>query len=286
MTPGEMARLCQELSTTEFEAAHPVLQSSYAHYAFVLIHPFADGNGRVARALASVFTYRAVNVPVLILVENRRTYLNTLSSADKGDYQPFIDFIQQRTFDALQWVGESIRAAQVPSAEEALREIEKLYMTTGGLRHKEVDSAGANVLGLLAEILENALNTVAEEAEQINAGVGTSAYRPQELPDGYRGDVTGKVSRVVAKLNSAEPVATAVSRSFEILLPRDAGKSDDILVTDEWSDRHVAVRIEQVLPNPSDASRLRFEMLAEGLAKEMLTRLAVEAEITAQKKGF
>jgi Fic family protein len=52
VTGPEMHRLINELQTTEFEEADYVLQASYAHYALVSIDPFADGNGRVARALA------------------------------------------------------------------------------------------------------------------------------------------------------------------------------------------------------------------------------------------
>ena len=55
ITPEEMHRLVVELRSKEFLAAKLVLQASYAHYALVSIHPFAYGNGRVARALASVF---------------------------------------------------------------------------------------------------------------------------------------------------------------------------------------------------------------------------------------
>src|SRR5262249_36629155 len=54
MTGPEMQRFCDELRSAEFEQAHPVQQASYAHYALTAIHPFSDGNGRVARALASV----------------------------------------------------------------------------------------------------------------------------------------------------------------------------------------------------------------------------------------
>ncbi|MBI3648097.1 MAG: Fic family protein [Actinobacteria bacterium] len=57
-TASEMTRLVQELRSPAFTAAHPVLQAAYAHYFLVAVHPFADGNGRVARAMASVYTYR------------------------------------------------------------------------------------------------------------------------------------------------------------------------------------------------------------------------------------
>lgn len=83
-TPDEMHRLCEELRSEAFVNAHPVLQASYAHYAFVVVHPFADGNGRVARALASVYTYRSHSIPLLVLVDNRNEYISALEAADRG----------------------------------------------------------------------------------------------------------------------------------------------------------------------------------------------------------
>src|SRR5207249_3959278 len=99
LTPEEMHRLCQELNSQIFLSAHPVLQSSYAHFAFTVIHPFADGNGRVARALASVFTYRASSIPLLILAEDRLEYLSALRTADERNYQAFVDFTLEKTLD-------------------------------------------------------------------------------------------------------------------------------------------------------------------------------------------
>jgi len=37
---------------------HPVLMAGIAHYQFVTLHPFMDGNGRTARALATLLLYR------------------------------------------------------------------------------------------------------------------------------------------------------------------------------------------------------------------------------------
>jgi fido (protein-threonine AMPylation protein) len=77
----EMQRLMETLKSPEFGRAHPVIQASWAHYAFVAIHPFADGNGRVARALASAYLYRPNSVPFLMSADQRTPYFDALSAA-------------------------------------------------------------------------------------------------------------------------------------------------------------------------------------------------------------
>ena len=98
--PDEMQRLIAELRTPVFEQAHPVLQAAYAHYALVLIHPFADLNGRAARALASTFLLQAQHIPLVIFADQRNEYLDALSAADQGDDQEFVDFILHCAFQA------------------------------------------------------------------------------------------------------------------------------------------------------------------------------------------
>ena len=123
LTPAEMHRLVSELRSESFIAAHPVIQASYAHYAFVAIHPFADGNGRVARALASVFLYRARSIPLLILADQKGEYFSSLQSADMNDFQPFVDFTLNGALEAMQLVQESLRAAKAPSLKESINNL-------------------------------------------------------------------------------------------------------------------------------------------------------------------
>ena len=101
VTPQEMARLVAELRSDAFLGAHSALQAAYAHYGLVVIHPFVDGNGRVARALASTFTYRAISMPIVILSEHKNVYLDALESADGGDFQAFVDFMLARALDTI-----------------------------------------------------------------------------------------------------------------------------------------------------------------------------------------
>jgi Fic family protein len=112
-----MYRFVRELERPDFNAAHPVVQAAFAHYAFVWIHPFADGTGRVARALASVYTCRSHSMPLMILAENRPDYLQALAAADAGDLQAFVDFVFDRVVEGILLAKVSLTATQVPSVE-------------------------------------------------------------------------------------------------------------------------------------------------------------------------
>ena len=45
------------LNKDEEDSIHPVLKAGIAHHEFVRIHPFIDGNGRVARAVATLVLF-------------------------------------------------------------------------------------------------------------------------------------------------------------------------------------------------------------------------------------
>jgi hypothetical protein len=113
--PQEMAKYVRELRSQQFLEAHPVLQASYSHYSLVLIHPFADGNGRVARLLAGAFLYRSTSIPVLSLSQDRGNYLSALRAADAGGFQRFINFVQDTSIASSTRVKSSILSAMEPS---------------------------------------------------------------------------------------------------------------------------------------------------------------------------
>jgi Fic family protein len=80
---------------------HPVDQISYAHYALVAVHPFTNGNGRVAQAFSSVFSYRHYSVPLLITADQKVGYFDALSEADRGEFGAFRRFIDSRVTQAI-----------------------------------------------------------------------------------------------------------------------------------------------------------------------------------------
>ena len=91
----------------------PVLRAGLAHLWFVTIHPFDDGNGRIARAIADMALARSEN-------SSQRFYsMSAQIRQERRDYYDILELTQKRTMDITQWMewflgclGRAIEGAQ------------------------------------------------------------------------------------------------------------------------------------------------------------------------------
>ncbi len=101
-TPAKMADLMawyrREMDKGEL---HPLILAAAFHYQFVVIHPFDDGNGRMARLLMNLIFMQAGYPPVIIRTEDKNSYLLALEQADTGDLEPFIVHIGNELLNSL-----------------------------------------------------------------------------------------------------------------------------------------------------------------------------------------
>lgn len=75
----------------------PSVRAVLGHWLFGYIHPYPDGNGRMARFLMNVLLASGGYSWTVIRVEDRTEYLNALDRASIGvDAQPFASFIAER----------------------------------------------------------------------------------------------------------------------------------------------------------------------------------------------
>ncbi|VDK52443.1 unnamed protein product [Anisakis simplex] len=102
LVPDEMEELVMWLNDEETLLLDPIEFAAIAHYKFVYIHPFVDGNGRTARLLMNLILMQAGYPPIIIPVEERSEYYHTLTAANGGDLRPFIRFIAKQTDATLQ----------------------------------------------------------------------------------------------------------------------------------------------------------------------------------------
>ena len=76
----------------------PVMKAAVAHLWFVTIHPFDDGNGRIARAIADMQLARADGTP-------QRFYsMSAQIRKERADYYNILEETQKGTLDITQWV--------------------------------------------------------------------------------------------------------------------------------------------------------------------------------------
>jgi hypothetical protein len=114
----EMARLVELAGSPAFADLHPVVQAGWLHDAILHVQPFADGNGRVARALAGGVLLRAASVPLVVFdgaVDGLGAVValvDLMASADAGA----LDAWRARSAAA-----DELRRHLVPALEHALR---------------------------------------------------------------------------------------------------------------------------------------------------------------------
>jgi Fic family protein len=98
-------------------ALDPVLKAAQAHFWFVTIHPFDDGNGRIGRAIADMSLARSENSPQRFysmsaqIRQERAAYYDTLERTQKGalDITAWMDWF-------LACLGRAIDGAQTTLA--------------------------------------------------------------------------------------------------------------------------------------------------------------------------
>ncbi len=80
---------------------HDVAIAAYLHHRFVEIHPFSDGNGRVARLLTNLYLMKKGYPPIVLKKEDRNKYYDLLRKVDLGNQKPFIHMITKAVIGSL-----------------------------------------------------------------------------------------------------------------------------------------------------------------------------------------
>jgi Fic family protein len=114
---AEMTRFLEWFNTPS--STDPVIQAALAHFWFVTVHPFEDGNGRIARAIADTVLARSERSPQRFysmssqIQQERKAYYDVLERSQKGslDVTTWIDWFLgclQRAIQASEGTLQSI----------------------------------------------------------------------------------------------------------------------------------------------------------------------------------
>lgn len=98
---SEIDRLIHYWTELDATATHPIVKAAWLHHRFVQIHPFADGNGRVARALTLLVLEKHRYAPLVVDRWHRGDYLAALDSANQGSLRDLMGLFIRLEASAL-----------------------------------------------------------------------------------------------------------------------------------------------------------------------------------------
>jgi Fic family protein len=99
--------LVEWLNSSDTKELDPVIEAGIAHYEFVRIHPFVDGNGRTARVLATLILYlRGFDAKQFFCLDD-------YYDSDRQAYYGVLRSIDQRTLDLTHWLEYFVEGVKV-----------------------------------------------------------------------------------------------------------------------------------------------------------------------------
>jgi fido (protein-threonine AMPylation protein) len=98
---SEMDRLIALHKEHEARGIVPEVEAAWLHHRFTQIHPFSDGNGRVARAVATLVFIKSRWFPLIVKRDQWTQYIEALEKADHDDLRPLVAMFVEAQRDAL-----------------------------------------------------------------------------------------------------------------------------------------------------------------------------------------
>jgi Fic family protein len=135
----------------EFANEDPIIVASWLHHRFTQIHPYQDGNGRVARALTTLILLRADLLPLVVDRDLRTEYIKALELADQAQLSTLAEIFARLERNAI------LQALSVDADAEISHQKSLTSAVIGSL----ADKFGKRRMQKLAELRQ--VNSVALE---------------------------------------------------------------------------------------------------------------------------
>ena len=172
---SEMDRLlAMHLAHREADVA-PDVSAAWLHHRFVQIHPFQDGNGRVARAIASLVLIGAGWFPLVVTRDDRVAYLHTLGEADDGALGPLtalVGELQKKWLLSALSIAEDVQKA-TRRRKQVLAAIRDKFSPDPQPSAKELERARQTA----AWLWDYCRDSIEQTANELQESLGTSDAR-------------------------------------------------------------------------------------------------------------
>jgi Fic family protein len=171
---AEMDNLVRMYTEHRGTSVPPEVEAAWLHHRFTQIHPFVDGNGRVARALASLVFIKANWFPLVVTRDRWTKYIDALEKADHENLRPLVAlFVEAQRNALIQATEIALDIKPVESTEEAVAALRDRLVQRGKLSVKEWLTAETTARGLV-QITHNRLGEIVNKLQQEISGSGIS----------------------------------------------------------------------------------------------------------------
>ncbi len=284
-TADEMKRLVDELRTEEFINSHPVLQAAYAHYAFVRIHPFADGNGRVARAFASLYLFQGARIPLVIFADQREEYFRALDQADGGGYKVFVEFISSCAIETIKIQIEFLKSTSNPPLDETVQKLTKLFVTDTGFRYHELDDKAYQITNLAENELKRQIAAL-DLPNEISIQVSQSLAK-YDNHGAYRPPIKNQGRNLSIAATSQPPANAKINVTFQVYISKgDVNAGELLLRAIKLEDQNLNAHSKNVESNLKQAIEIQLTLWAQGVIANVLKRLEEKASESLNQSGY
>lgn len=182
---GEIDNLINVYNSLEEEKVNPVIIASWFHHAFTQIHPFQDGNGRMARLLASLILIKHGLFPLTVKREDKVNYIDSLEKADNSQPNEIVKLfseLQKKNIEGiLNWKPEKKESSNIQEAAKILSEKVDLWKSQQRKQRQQLlDSNRTKVFDIIYNIVGEIQEELFKVIPKDKANISTRSAYPND----------------------------------------------------------------------------------------------------------
>jgi Fic family protein len=146
---------------------HPLNTASLFHYKFISIHPFDDGNGRLARILMNLILMQNGYPPVIIKTEKKEDYYRALQVADSGNESLFSEYIGELLINSLELYLKGAKGENIDEITDVDKQIDLLKVQLNS-QHEKITINKVQFVKIYNEIVKPLLVKTLNKLEKFD----------------------------------------------------------------------------------------------------------------------
>lgn len=169
---SEMDNLLHIINS-KMENAHVLVKAAFLHHSFVQIHPFQDGNGRMARLLASFVLIKEGLFPLVIDRDHRTKYIDALEAADGNNYQPLVNVFLESQVSSI---GKALNWKTIESTDNYDRIYEAVNEKIGAYKKETAEKQYRLICENMVTIHQSMLEITAKILDRIKSKIPECSF--------------------------------------------------------------------------------------------------------------